>query len=78
MRRSEAIYSKNSKMPFTSIVVNSQLTLDAKKQLAAAVTKIFGDEMKVSEASCRGSARVDFEYRTVLLISKVQLLLERL
>lgn len=34
-------------MPFTSIVVNTPLELDAKKQLAAAVTKLFTDKMKV-------------------------------
>lgn len=34
-------------MPFTSLVVNVGLDLDAKKQLAAAVTKIFVDSLKV-------------------------------
>jgi hypothetical protein len=34
-------------MPFTSIVVNTTLQLDAKKQLATAVTNIFVESMKV-------------------------------
>lgn len=36
-----------SKMPFTSLVVNTQLTLEQKKELAVAVTQIFVDALKV-------------------------------
>lgn len=33
-------------MPFTSLVVNTKLSLDQKKELAAAVTQIFVDSLK--------------------------------
>jgi hypothetical protein len=34
-------------MPFTSLVVNTQLSLDQKKELAAAVIQIFVESLKV-------------------------------
>jgi len=36
-------------MPFTSVVTNTQLSLDAKKDLAAAITSIFVDSLKVRD-----------------------------
>jgi hypothetical protein len=47
-------------MPFTSLVVNTQLTLDQKKELAAAVTQIFVDALKVCLWLYRVPARVQF------------------